>query len=57
MMEVFDKIRTHQVTYPENALPELVALLEGLMARDPEKRLLIAEALNSPFLNGTVARK
>jgi serine/threonine protein kinase len=55
-MEVFDKIRTHQVSYPDNALPELVALLEGLMARDPEKRLQIVDALKSPFLEGTVAR-
>lgn len=55
-MEVFDKIRTHQVSYPENALPELVELLEGLMARDPDKRWLIVDALKSPFFEGTVAR-
>jgi hypothetical protein len=55
-MEVFDKIRTHEVVYPENALSELVALLEGLMAHDPQARLLVVDALKSPFLEGTIAR-
>jgi hypothetical protein len=33
VMEVYDKIRTHQVVYPENALPELVELLDGLLCK------------------------
>ncbi len=57
VMEVYDKIRTHEVTFPDGTPDAQSELLRGLLRRDPQQRLSIEAALESPFLHGTVARK
>lgn len=56
VMEVYEQIRTAPVSYPEDAPPELVNLLQGLLERDPKKRMTIQQALDHPWLKGTYGR-
>ena len=57
VMEVYDQIRTHEVTFPDGTPPEFVELIKGLLARNPDDRMSIEQALASPFLKDTVARQ
>ena len=57
IMEVYDQIRTHDVTMPDGTNPALVALIQGLLNRDPQERLSVEQALESEWLAGTFQRK
>ena len=56
VMEVYDQIRTHNVTFPETTEADFVLLIQGLLERNPLERWTIEQALASPWLVGTVAR-
>ena len=43
-MEVYESIRTKVVEYPEDCDPLLIDLLNGLLEKDPEKRLSLQKA-------------
>jgi len=51
MLVVTQQLETQELTFPENADPQLVDLLSRILVKDPLKRLTFSEILQHPVFN------
>jgi calcium/calmodulin-dependent protein kinase kinase 2 len=51
MTEIFEKINSFELTFPETTDPDLRFLIERMLDKSPETRIHILEILRNPWLN------